>query len=391
MTQPYGVPPQNPPRILVASGDAAAAGSLVSYLRRMGFGVETALDESAARELLATTPEAIVLDLHLPGAGGAAGFALLAWLRSRPDLYGLPVVVYLPDENPATFQKALEAGATVCLQKSQPPEFLYAHLTRLLNFIPPPPPQNYYGAPGSMPPPQQQPMGYPQQPQAFTPHAPAPPGAVPYPYTQQPAYPTPAPPPQSWGYPQQQPGPYPPQQGAGWAPPPQPPPPGIVTGPAALGVEPMPGAPQTSDAKDEPVSILLADDSPDERFAMAVRLRRKGYTVLEATDGREALSLAADKKPDIILTDVHMPGMTGIHLAQRVHSDPKLSKIPVFLMSGLAQSISKMQIKNASATGFFEKPLDLNLLTALLENVRRQKPSGGTFAEEAMKKLDEIF
>ncbi len=82
-------------------------------------------------------------------------------------------------------------------------------------------------------------------------------------------------------------------------------------------------------------TVLLVDDDLLGRKMMGQVLNRQGYHVLSAPDGQTALEKMAVETPDLILTDIKMPGMDGFEVAGRVKSNPETSDIPVILFTGL--------------------------------------------------------
>ncbi len=240
-----------------------------------------------------------------------------------------------------------------------------------------PPDPNAWSHPAASPPPRQSTGGH------------APPGAVPFPIVgpSEPApMPAPQPPPAAPAYdPFGGAGGY--AVGAGAPQPPQAPAPPRAPAPA-----PPPTIPP---ADTEPPRLLIVDDSPDERFALATRLERKGFVVLQASDGSQALEIARQHRPDYVISDVHMPGASGTYLCSEISADPQLSSVPVFLMSGLPQELTKAKLERIGAAGFFEKPIEVDLLLALLRNVKKKqakpKENFGSFTAEALERLDELF
>src|SRR4051794_8144284 len=102
-----------------------------------------------------------------------------------------------------------------------------------------------------------------------------------------------------------------------------------------------------SDAADEPEAgqdgdalaavpphILVVDDDPDVLFALTETLTEAGYTVYGAHDGIEALDAIAERRPDLIITDLLMPTMTGFELLGALHEDPALASIPTLIVTG---------------------------------------------------------
>jgi two-component system, OmpR family, alkaline phosphatase synthesis response regulator PhoP len=87
----------------------------------------------------------------------------------------------------------------------------------------------------------------------------------------------------------------------------------------------------------EPARILLAEDDRILRKAGEVSLRKRGYTVLSAVDGEDALAQARAHKPDLILLDVMMPKLQGFDVLARLKDDEETRGIPVIMLSNLEQ------------------------------------------------------
>ena len=83
--------------------------------------------------------------------------------------------------------------------------------------------------------------------------------------------------------------------------------------------------------------ILIADDEPHIRKLVSFTLENRGYEVVQATDGGEALELARTETPDLILLDVMMPVMTGYEVLNKLKADPATEHIPVIMLSAKSQ------------------------------------------------------
>jgi two-component system KDP operon response regulator KdpE len=101
------------------------------------------------------------------------------------------------------------------------------------------------------------------------------------------------------------------------------------------------------------VKILIADDDPQILRALRITLSARGYDVLTASDGREALRLAADGHPDIIVVDLGMPGLTGIEVIEGVRG---WSAVPILVVSGRNDSFDKVEALDAGADDYVTKP-----------------------------------
>lgn len=112
-------------------------------------------------------------------------------------------------------------------------------------------------------------------------------------------------------------------------------------------------------------TILIADDSPSIRRLLETILKSKGYSVLIASDGREALKLAFDNDVDAIIADHEMPNLSGSELFRILKTDPEKQNIPRIMISGLTAENDKPVSEFADI--FVSKNTDLktHLLAAL--------------------------
>jgi signal transduction histidine kinase/DNA-binding response OmpR family regulator len=120
-----------------------------------------------------------------------------------------------------------------------------------------------------------------------------------------------------------------------------------------------------SDALDETAPcILLADDTADMRDYVARLLRAEGWRVDAVGDGAVALDHARRRRPDIVLTDVMMPGLDGFELLRELRSDPATATIPIIMLSARAGGDAKVEGLYAGADDYLVKPFAANELTA---------------------------
>jgi CheY-like chemotaxis protein len=109
--------------------------------------------------------------------------------------------------------------------------------------------------------------------------------------------------------------------------------------------------------------ILVAEDEPDIRDLIAFTLRFAGHDVVTAGNGAEALELAPQEQPDLILMDVRMPRMTGYEACQRMKADPAVQHIPVVFLSAKGQDAEIRTGMEAGASEYLLKPFAPNELT----------------------------
>ncbi len=123
--------------------------------------------------------------------------------------------------------------------------------------------------------------------------------------------------------------------------------------------------------------ILLAEDDRILRKAGEVSLRKKGYDVIAAVDGEDALAKTRDHKPDLVLLDVMMPKMHGFDVLHAIKGDPAVRDIPVIMLTNLEQPADIRRAADAGAHSYLVKSnLDLDELAerisdALARRVRQ--------------------
>lgn len=119
--------------------------------------------------------------------------------------------------------------------------------------------------------------------------------------------------------------------------------------------------------------ILVVDDSPDNVEIIATRLRFRGYNILEATGGEEALKLVRESPPDLVLLDVMLPGMDGYEVARRIKTDASLPFIPIILVTARDSTQDKVAGLDAGADDYLTKPINFPELEARVRSMLRIK------------------
>ena len=119
------------------------------------------------------------------------------------------------------------------------------------------------------------------------------------------------------------------------------------------------------------MKILIADDDPQILRALRITLSARGYEVVTAQDGREALKLATDRHPDIIVLDLGMPGVTGIEVIEAVRA---WSAVPILVVSGRSDSVDKVEALDAGADDYVTKPFAADELLARIRALGRRTP-----------------
>lgn len=114
--------------------------------------------------------------------------------------------------------------------------------------------------------------------------------------------------------------------------------------------------------------ILIAEDEHDNREIMrSVVEDLLGYKALLAADGEEALRLAAEHLPDVILMDLMMPTLDGFEVIHRLKQAPDLAAVPVIAVTALSRPVDKQRAIKSGADGYLSKPFDLDLMASMIE------------------------
>jgi CheY-like chemotaxis protein len=127
------------------------------------------------------------------------------------------------------------------------------------------------------------------------------------------------------------------------------------------------------------VRVLLVSDSRDEREMYAEWFRRKGYCTLQAATASDGLRLALELAPDIVVTDIKLPGsMDGLELTETLKHDQSTEALPVVILTGCAFERDREHATRAGCDRFLTKPCLPELLGSSIEEVLRgQRPFAG--------------
>src|SRR5919202_2907894 len=117
--------------------------------------------------------------------------------------------------------------------------------------------------------------------------------------------------------------------------------------------------------------ILLVDDDPTNLLLLEELLLSEGYFPLLAASGSEALKLAAESSPELILLDVMMPQMDGFEVCRRLREDPKLQTIPVVFLTALDDEESRLRGLEMMGDDYLTKPINSKLLLTKIASILR--------------------
>lgn len=118
--------------------------------------------------------------------------------------------------------------------------------------------------------------------------------------------------------------------------------------------------------------ILLVEDNEDFRFYLRDNLKTH-YKILEASNGKEALDIVFNGMPDLIVSDLMMPGMSGIELCAKIKQDKKTSHIPFLLLTASLTEENKVEGFKAGADAYITKPFSFEILESRIRNLIAQR------------------
>jgi adenylate cyclase len=130
-------------------------------------------------------------------------------------------------------------------------------------------------------------------------------------------------------------------------------------------------------------SILIVDDNPMNVDIFRTRLATHGYQILTATDGEEALQVARQRQPDLILLDIMMPKVDGLEVCRRLRSDPELPFIPIIIVTSKGDTKDIVAGLDAGADEYLTKPVDQGALVARVKSMLRIKVLHDKVQEQA--------
>ncbi len=140
-------------------------------------------------------------------------------------------------------------------------------------------------------------------------------------------------------------------------------------------------------AKAAPLRVLLVEDAEDIIFLMQIKLEWLGYSFLVARDGQSGLEIAEREHPDVIISDIKMPGLDGYELIAKIRQNPLLRSTPAIALTGFGM---KGDVERALAEGYdahMIKPADINELSSLIQKLTPQREGGKEGREEDVSRI----
>jgi CheY-like chemotaxis protein len=142
---------------------------------------------------------------------------------------------------------------------------------------------------------------------------------------------------------------------------------------------------ETGMEKNADIKLLLVDDEDDFRRATTAALSRRGFTITEAADGAAALAAVQAARPDIVLLDLKMPGLSGIETLRRIREiDPAL---PVIILTGHGDFEAAVAGIKLEIVEFLQKPFDVDVLGRRIRSLLEQGPARRPLKERTIAEL----
>jgi CheY-like chemotaxis protein len=116
-------------------------------------------------------------------------------------------------------------------------------------------------------------------------------------------------------------------------------------------------------------TILVADDESHILHVVSLKLRNAGFRVLTARDGQEALEMAQQQHPDLLITDYHMPQLSGLELCQRLKQDTKTCDIPAIMLTARGYHLEPHDTEQSGILRMLSKPFSPRHLLSTVNEV----------------------
>lgn len=115
--------------------------------------------------------------------------------------------------------------------------------------------------------------------------------------------------------------------------------------------------------------ILIADDEEDVKLIVQLFLESKGYEIVTAFDGLDAIDKVKAEKPDLILLDLMMPLIDGFEVCRRLRDNAETANIPIVMLSAASQTESKQRAIEAGAVDYIVKPFEPDHLQSVVKDI----------------------
>lgn len=137
--------------------------------------------------------------------------------------------------------------------------------------------------------------------------------------------------------------------------------------------------------KTEKKLFLVVEDFEDSRFMMRRLLEMAGYQVLEASDGEQAVKMASEQHPALILMDLSLPKLDGLAATREIRKQKPLRKIPIIAVSAHDSPQTRAEALAAGCNEYITKPIDFDVLSTALDHYVNQGRASERKAEQPIR------
>jgi CheY-like chemotaxis protein len=124
--------------------------------------------------------------------------------------------------------------------------------------------------------------------------------------------------------------------------------------------------------------VLVAEDNAVNRELLRELLETRGYSVIEACNGQEALDMVEQSQPDLLLLDIGMPVLDGFATVRKIRENPSLATLPVLAVTAYAMQGDRENVLNAGFDGYLSKPVNASALADELDRLLRKREDRNT-------------
>jgi len=139
-----------------------------------------------------------------------------------------------------------------------------------------------------------------------------------------------------------------------------------------------------SEMQNSDYKVLLVDDEPDILEFLGYNLKKEGFVVLTAEDGKTGIEIAQKEKPDLIILDVMMPGIDGIEACAEIRNIPGLKDVLIAFLTARNEDYSQIAGFDVGADDYISKPIKPRVLISRIKALLRRKSK----SDESSKKID---
>ena len=138
-------------------------------------------------------------------------------------------------------------------------------------------------------------------------------------------------------------------------------------------------APERGQSVGQEFLILVVDDAADNLAVICLDLQQQGYKVVTASNGEDAVRVAEQMLPNLILMDINLPELDGLAATRRIRENGALREVPVVVVTAFGTEGFQRAAYDAGASGYLTKPLDFDRMNLLIARLLSPEGSGNPF------------